>query len=349
MTRATAGVALLAALAAPSAVAAAEPRLAALPSPLAALSPTPPLGVGAAAAAEGVRHRVDSTTRVHVSIDRRGNPFAVTATQRLVVSLPGDYYFTIGAPLTDVGPAAGSESTPGLRTGTIIWAGFNPGKRVLAARATLAPAAVAPSLPLRITIGSGKVTLANATGITTTAFSADALKPQLETFLAGLRRATRTGTAPTGGGALVTSQPVQTTLRVLVPLRVVGSIGSRHVDIALAGRPVTVPSGLVRLSVSVLHPAPQPRPGTSGRKLLEIAIRASLESARARQYDSFLGNPDPSGSSTSTFRYVSGTRPGAPPVAAVREESGRDPLRVVLWALGGLAALVGAAVAWARA
>ena len=183
----------LLALAAPAAASAAQPRLAALPSPLAALSATPPLGTGASAAAEGVRHHIDSTTRVRVAVDARGTPFAVTATQRLVVSQPGDYYFTIGAPLTDVAPAYGSQSTPGLRTATIIWAGFNPGKRVLAARATLDPAAVAGSLPLRVSIGGGKVRLANATGITTTAFAADALKPQLEMFLAGLRPATRTG------------------------------------------------------------------------------------------------------------------------------------------------------------
>src|SRR3954469_12535895 len=225
MTRPAALVALLAALALPSVAAAAQPRLAALPSPLAALSAAPPLGTGASAAAEGVRHHVDSTTRVRVAVDEHGTPFAVTATQRLVVSQAGDYYFTIGAPLTDVAPAYGSQSTPGLRTGTIIWAGFNPGKRVLAARTTLDPVAVAGSLPLRVSISGGKVTLRNGTAITTTAFSADALKPQLEAFLAGLRRATSTGTAPTGGGALVTSQPVQTTVRVIAPLRVAGTIG----------------------------------------------------------------------------------------------------------------------------
>jgi hypothetical protein len=268
--------------------------------------------------------------------------------QRLVVSLPGDYYFTIGAPLTDVAAADGSQSTPGLRTGTIVWAGFNPGKRVLAARATLAPLAVTPSLPLRVTIGSGQVTLANATGISTTAFSADALKAQLEAFLAGLRRATQSGAAPTGGSALVTSRPARTTIRVVAPLRVTGTIGSRRISVELAGRPVSFPAGPVRLLVSVLHPAPRPRPGSSGRELLDVAVRASLESARARQYDSFLGNPDPSGSSASTFRYLSGTRP-APPVAAVTPQSGRGTLGVVLWALGGLAALTGAAVAWARA
>jgi hypothetical protein len=334
-------------LAATSAAAAAPPRLAALPSPLAALSPTPPLGTGASAAAEGVRHRVDATTRVRVGVDERGRPFSVTATQRLVVSQAGDYYFTIGAPLTDVAPADGSQSTPGLRTGTIIWAGFNPGRRVLAARAILDPVAVASSLPLRVSISGGKVTLRNGTGITTTAFSADALKPQLETFLAGLRRATTTGTAPTGGGALVTSQPVQTTVRVIAPLRVTGTIGSRRVAATLRAAPLTFPAGRLRLSVAVLHPAPSPRSGLTGRELLDVAIRASLESARARQYDTFLGNPDPSGSSTATFTYVSGTPP-APAAVAQAARSGRGALGVALWALGGLAALAGAAVAWAR-
>jgi len=347
MTRALVGLALLA-LAAPVAASAGPPRLAALPSPLAALSATPPLGTGASAAAEGVRHHIDSTTRVRVAVDRHGTPFAVTATQRLVVSQPGDYYFTIGAPLTDVEPAYGSQSTPGLRTATIIWAGFNPGKRVLAARATLDPVAVAGSLPLRVSIGGGKVTLANATGITTTAFTADALKPQLEVFLAALRRATRTGSAPTGGGALVTSQPVQTTVRVIAPLRVTGTIGSRPVDVRLGAKPVSFPAGRLRLLVSVVHPAPNPPAGTSGRKLLDIAVGASLESARARQYDSFLGNPDPSGSSSSTFSYVSEPRPVAV-VSAAPRQSGHDRFGLLLWACGGVAALAGGALAWSRA
>jgi hypothetical protein len=349
MRRAAAGPALLLlALATATAASAAQPRLAALPSPLAALSATPPLGTGASAAAEGVRHHIDSATRVRVAVDARGTPFAVTATQRLVVSQPGDYYFTIGAPLTDVAPAYGSQSTPGLRTATIIWAGFNPGKRVLAARATLDPAAVARSLPVRVSTVGGAVRLSNATGITTTAFSADALKPQLEVFLAGLRRATRTGSAPTGGGALVTSQAVQTTVRVIAPLHVTGTIGSRSVDVRLGTKPLSFPAGRLRLSVSVLHPSPQPPPGLSGRALLDIAVRASLESARARQYDSFLGNPDPSGSSSSTFSYVSESRPG-PVVSAVPRQNGRNTVGLLLWACGGLAVLAGGALAWSRA
>ena len=350
MTRAAGLACALLALAAPAAASAAQPRLAALPSPLAALSATPPLGTGASAAAEGVRHHIDATTRVRVAVDARGTPFAVTATQRLVVSQPGDYYFTIGAPLTDVAPAYGSQSTPGLRTATIIWAGFNPGKRVLAARATLDPAAVAGSLPLRISVGGGKVRLANATGITTTAFAADALKPQLEMFLAGLRLATRTGSPPTGGGALVTSQPVQTTVRVIAPLRVTGTIGvparrraARH------ARRCSFPAGRLRLSVSVLHPVPNPPPRLSGRELLDIAVRASLESARARQYDSFLGNPDPSGSSASTFSYVSETRPGPVVSALAAARAGATRCGLLLWACGGLAALAGGALAWSRA
>ena len=98
----------------------------------------------------------------------------------------------------------------------------------------------------------------------------------------------------------------------------------------------------------MLHPSPKPPPGLSGRKLLDIAVRASLESARARQYDSFLGNPDPSGSSSSTFSYVSATRPG-PIVSALPQQSGRDTVGLLLWACGGLAALAGGALAWSRA
>ena len=89
---------------------------------------------------EGFRHRVAATTRSTVAVDPSGTPFAVHATQRLDVRVLGDYFFTIGAPLLDVAAAPGSASTPGLRATAILWAGFNPGTRVLIARATLDPA-----------------------------------------------------------------------------------------------------------------------------------------------------------------------------------------------------------------
>lgn len=69
----------------------------------------------------------------------------------------GDYSLVITAPVEDVEPALGYGSTPGLRTGAVIWQGFSPGARTLAAVITLRRAAAAPALPLRIEIENGRI------------------------------------------------------------------------------------------------------------------------------------------------------------------------------------------------
>ena len=112
---------------------------ASLPSPTAPLSAEPPLAGGARSSAENVPHSIAASTNVVVAVDGAGSPFAVTATQRLDVRGVGDYFFTIGAPVLTVRAPEGSESMPGIRTGSILWAGFDPGRRLLVARATLDP------------------------------------------------------------------------------------------------------------------------------------------------------------------------------------------------------------------
>src|SRR5262249_26720439 len=144
----------------------------ALPSPAAPLSSSPPLAGGATATNAIVRHRVNARTRVDVALDEDGTPFRIVATQRLDLRVKGDYFFTVGAPLRAVEAAPGSASTPGLRSTAITWAGFNPGRRTLAARATLDPAVAAPSLPLRVEVAPNRVTLVNATPTIATSFTA---------------------------------------------------------------------------------------------------------------------------------------------------------------------------------
>src|SRR5439155_26244322 len=111
---------------------AATPQLVSMPSPLAPLSASPPLAGGARSSGEGPPHRIAALTRVTVSVDRNGAPFAIRALQQLDVRRVGDYTFAIGAPVTRVQAAPGSQSSPGLRTGAILWAGFDPGRRLLA-------------------------------------------------------------------------------------------------------------------------------------------------------------------------------------------------------------------------
>jgi hypothetical protein len=345
-------LAMLAGLAvAASAQAAPRANYVSLPSPLAPLSASPPLGGGATATAEGFRHRIAARTTVDVSLDAHGSPFAVRATQRLDVRVLGDYFFTIGAPVLDVEAAPGSASTPGLRAASILWAGFNPGRRTLIARATLDAGASAPSLPLRVEIAPGRITLVNTTGVTAGAYAADALPPPLVRYLAQLKRQVTLGQTLTSGGAYVTSKPAATGLRIVVPLRVTGTIGGRTVDAVVEGERLTVPAdGPVRLTVSPAVPKrllDDPTSGLSGRKLLERASRASLTLARMRQYQTFLGNPDPSGSNETTYAYRTAVRPTPPPVAAAAAPE-RDWAAALAVAAGLLLAAAGGLFAWTR-
>jgi hypothetical protein len=322
-----------------------------LPSPLAPLSASPPLGGGATATAEGFRHRIAARTAVDVALDAGGSPFAVRATQRLDVRVLGDYFFTIGAPVLDVEAAPGSASTPGLRAASILWAGFNPGRRTLIARATLDPTAAAPFLPLRVEVAPGRVTLTNTTGVTAGSYAADALVPPLVRYLAQLKRQIALGRTPTSGGAYVTSKPVATGLRIVVPLRVTGTVGGRKVDALVEGARLTVPGGgPVRLTVRPATPErliDDPTSGLSGRQLLARASRASLTLARMRQYQTFLGNPDPSGSNETTYAYRTAARPAPPPVA-IMHVTQRDWTTTIAVAAGLLIATAGALAVWSR-
>ncbi|HEV7641785.1 MAG TPA: hypothetical protein VGO39_13035 [Gaiellaceae bacterium] len=336
--------------AAASAHAAPRGNYATLPSPLAPLSAAPPLGGGATASSEGFRHRVAATTRVDVSLDTAGTPFAVVATQRLDVGVLGDYFFTIGAPVLDVEAAPGSASTPGLRASSILWTGFNPGHRKLIARATLEPGVAGTSLPLRLEVAQDHVTLVNTTAVTAGSYTADALVPPLRSYLAQLRRQVARGQAPTSGGVYVTSKPTATGLRVVAPLHVTGTVGGRHVDALVEGRLVVRGGGPVRLTVTPASPdrlLDAPTTGLSGRQLLDRVARASLTVARVRQYQTFLGNPDPTGPNRTTYVYRSAARPAPPPVAAVRPAP-RDWATTIAVAAGLLLAAGGALVVWSR-
>ncbi|MCW2964996.1 MAG: hypothetical protein JWO17_2248 [Actinomycetia bacterium] len=344
------GLALLVGLtAAASAQAAPRADYATLPSPLAPLSPAPPLGGGASASSEGFRHRIAATTRVDVSLDPTGAPFALAATQQLDVGVLGDYFFTIGAPVLDVEAAPGSASTPGLRASSILWTGFNPGHRTLIARITLNTTAAA-SLPLRIEVAPGRVTLVNTTAVVAGSYTADALVPPLLSYLAQLRRQIARGQSPTSGAAYVTSKPTATRLRVVAPLHVTGTVGGHHVDAIVEGRLVVRGRGPVRLTVtpaSLDRLLSAPTAGRTGRQLLERVERAALTLARVRQYETFLGNPDPTGPSRTAYVYRSATPPAPIPTAIVAPKE-RDWATTIAVAAGLLLAAAGALFAWSK-
>ena len=339
------------ALAAAPAAGAAAPRYAALPSPFAIVAGAPPLAGGATASGEGARHRIAAATSVRVSVDETGRPFAVRATQTLDVRVLGDYLFTIRAPVLAVRAAPGSESAPGLGNASILWAGFDPGRKTLAASLTLNPAVASAALPLRIEAGSGRVTLRNATSTAVPGFDAEVKTGPLRRYAEQLERAITSGRAPVPGGALVTSTPRALPIQTFAPLHVSGTIGGRRIDTLLNAAPVTIASrGQIRLTVEPVPPLVllRPAPGVDGRALLRRVTLALLGVARARQYDTYLGNPDPSGSNETTYLYRSAVRPvgvATPPSAAGSHD---DLVRTLLAALGLLAALAVGVVAWSR-
>jgi hypothetical protein len=318
----------------------------ALPSPLAPLSIAPPLAGGATASAENARHSITASTRVVVSIDEAGKPFAATATQRLDVRGAGDYFFTIGAPVITVRAPAGSESIPGMRTGSILWAGFDPGRRLLVARATLDPPKVAALLPLRIVATSDTVTLENATRVSVGAFSADAPRAPVAAYLAQLRTDVAHGRTPQQTTVPVSSDPVATRVTVEAPLHVAGTIGEHRIDLVLTDSVRIRARGKIDLRVEPVARVAVSSSG-SGRALLRAAIRATLAYARTHQYQEFLGNPDPLGTSHTTFAYRTASPPHAAPIASVGPSRGRWVTTTLVVCVLAVA-LVGGAALWSR-
>jgi hypothetical protein len=203
---------------------------------------------------------------------------------------------------------------------------------------------------LRIESGDGATTLVNATAVKVSAYTADAQPGALVRYLAELRRDVRAGRVPTSGGAYLTSRPRQTTERIVAPLRVTGTVGDRHVDEVLTTRLVLPTTGRVHLTVTpaateaVAYGA-APRDGSA---LLRRATRAALTLARVRQYQTFLGNPDPAGPSASTFVYRTGTRPAAAPAASAAASGGRSLAATLALVAGLLVAAAAALAVWAR-
>jgi hypothetical protein len=322
---------------------------AALPSPLAPLSSDPPLTGGATAATGNPRHRVAARTTVHVSLDPTGAPFAIAATQRLRVAGSGDYLFTIGAPLLDVTATPDSAAEPVLRTDAIVWQGFAPDTEVLGARAALDPGRVRDLLPLRVVPHGGRVTLVNATAVTAGAYTASVPRRPLLAYLAGLRSDLATSRPLRTGSVPIASQPRRVRMRVSAPLLVTGMIGSHRVSLVVRDRTVVRAAGRVDLTVVPLERVETGATARlGGRELLHVVSRAVLTLARARQYAAFLGNPDPTGPTETSYVYRTAGRPTPAQPAALVVHDDHRLLTLVLVAFGIVVALGGAALAWSR-
>jgi len=337
----------------------------ALPSPLNPLTETPPVGGRATTEAEGITHHVLTTERVRVRVDRRGSPFDVRVGQRLVVLGKGDYVFAIPAPVRDVVAGHGSESTPGQRRATILWSGFNPRRKVLVADARLRTREAAASLPLRVTAADGTITLSNVTAARAGTFTAAAEAAPLARYLDSVRAALARGRPVPFGTAEIAGEAKPQSASVEAPIRVTGTVGGRRVDATLGdGHPLrlTLPrgDGTVALRAEPVPPLGLATPphgastwraaGVDGTTMLARAQAVLLRIARARQYDAYLGDPDPLGRAQTTYLYRTGTRPAAAPrvATAAGGDDATSVLGTVAFAVALVAAAVGGLAIWAR-
>jgi hypothetical protein len=92
---------------------------------------------------------VDNRDLVQVSLDGSGVPVQVQVEQRLRITGTGDYGIYERGPARRA-DALDDTSPPVAKLGTVVWQGFSPGRRDLAARLTLDPGIEALRLPLGV-------------------------------------------------------------------------------------------------------------------------------------------------------------------------------------------------------
>ncbi|MBC7373343.1 MAG: hypothetical protein H7323_05070 [Frankiales bacterium] len=88
---------------------------------------------------------------VVIGLSETGAPARVLMEQRLSLTGAGDYNVRERGPAR-ASEALGDEPPPVTKFGAVVWQGFSPGARELAARLTLDPAIEAARLPLEVTV-----------------------------------------------------------------------------------------------------------------------------------------------------------------------------------------------------
>jgi hypothetical protein len=379
--------ALAAALCAAATAAAAPPSQdVVLPGPVPYPTPNPPLAGKTAISGGFTRYvfHIANTERVLVGVDETGSPTSVRVRQRLDVGGRGDYQFAISGPIEDVLRGPGSDSEPGLRADQVLWAGFSPGKKVLAADVTLRRGEAAKYLPVRLGLehtGDGvTLTVTNATVTPELEYAGTTRPRQIASLLDRSRRTARAGERLIAGYATFYGRVRQLAQKAQVeaPLRVEGAL---H---AGSGKPVRFSGMLgdgeplalvvhapgdgtphVRLTATpvfveqLLRPPGGAPTWTTALKrhrlpapfLLKRLLESRMRLVRADQYQSFLSNPDADGRSRSVYVYETAKAPRRQAAATPSgdEESGGGGPLVLLLAIGGAIAAAGAGVvAWAH-
>jgi hypothetical protein len=199
---------------------------------------------------------------VIVGLEGDGTPRSVRVLQTIVLNQLGDYVFAVPAPVRSVLPGPGTESPPGRRENQILWQGFSPGHRVLAARADLRPAESVGSLPLRVRVttevagsplGPGEkrsgdlhvtLTAENATTAQAKSFTAEPDPGELAVVLGRIRSAIRRDVFAEGLNIRLRSSMTPVAVSVTAPLRLEGTLTFAPGTVQLRG----ARDGVVRVS-----------------------------------------------------------------------------------------------------
>ena len=238
----------------------AQPLVVSLPWPPTVLPHTPPLApstAGVLPLSPRFLGQLGNREQVVVGLEDDGTPHAVRVLQTIVVKRLGDYVFAVPAPVRSVLPGPGTESPPGRRQNQILWQGFSPGHRVLAAWADLRPAESVGSLPLRVRVttevagsrlgpgekrsGELRVTLTaeNATAARAQSFTAEPDPVDLAVVLGRIRSAIQRDVYAEGLNIRLRGPTTPVEVRVAAPLRVDGTLrfapGTAHLRGASGG------------------------------------------------------------------------------------------------------------------
>jgi hypothetical protein len=359
------------ALASGGAAAAPPAQLAELPGAQ-ALPQVPPLAPPQPPLVETPRLRgtVANRQRVVVGIDADGTPNRVRVLQRLTVRALGDYTFLIPAPAVSVEAAPGSESQPGLRPNQIVWRGFSPRRKVLAATADLRLGDTVGALPLRVRVsglprraGPFELVLSieNATRTRGRAFTARAEQRDVADALAalresaGLHRQVEDQTIRISGR----SRPANVeswapfelrgsvvfppgTVRGLTRTRFTRRLGRDTLRVRLQGVASRAAAPTVRITASPSTAAAIPATAPT----LDAVVAAYLRYARTLQYRNFLANPGPLGPNATTYVYETAAAERATPQRPDPDDDSGLPAAVLLGGLGLLG--LGLVVLWAH-
>lgn len=223
---------------------------------------------------------------VLVGLGGGGVPAEVLVEQRLSLTGQGDYQVRERGPAR-ASEALGDEPAPVTKFGAVVWQGFSPGSRELAARLTLDPVLEAPRLPLQVGVrgpvgpggevtGPGTVvlTLRNATEQPATLpTAADASAQALATALDGALLAAGAPPGPrlpaAGAGlppAVAAVDEARASGVTGVPLRITGSV----LGGAVTGPAVTGVPGGGELSGTL-------PPGASAELRVEVTAPGRLD------------------------------------------------------------------------